>query len=49
MKIRVLSAADVRTALPMPVAIEAMKSAFGQFSSGDATVPLRAACTRTKA
>jgi ornithine cyclodeaminase len=41
MKIRVLSAADVRTALPMPVAIEAMKSAFGQFSSGDATVPLR--------
>jgi ornithine cyclodeaminase/alanine dehydrogenase-like protein (mu-crystallin family) len=41
MKIRVLAAADVRAALPMPMAIEAMKSAFGQFSSGDATVPLR--------
>jgi len=41
MRIRVLSAADVRTALPMPIAIEAMKSAFSQFSSGDATVPLR--------
>ncbi len=41
MQIRVLTAADVRTALPMSSAIEAMKLAFGQFSSGDATVPLR--------
>lgn len=41
MNIRVLSASDVRVALPMPIAIEAMKSAFSQFSSGDATVPLR--------
>lgn len=41
MQIRILTAADVRTALPMPKAIEAMKLAFGQFSSGEATVPLR--------
>ncbi len=41
MQIRILSADDVRTALPMPKAIEAMKRAFGQFSAGQATVPLR--------
>jgi ornithine cyclodeaminase len=41
MQIRILTAADVRAALPMPKAIEAMKLAFGQFSSGQATVPLR--------
>ena len=41
MQIRVLTTADVRAALPMPKAIEAMKLAFGQFSSGEATVPLR--------
>ncbi len=41
MQIRILTAADVRAALPMPNAIKAMKLAFGQFSSGDATVPLR--------
>ncbi|MGD9247903.1 MAG: hypothetical protein PVI60_08095 [Desulfobacteraceae bacterium] len=41
MKIRILTAADVRDALPMPKAIEAMKLAFSQFSSGEATVPLR--------
>jgi ornithine cyclodeaminase len=41
MEIRILSAEDVRTALPMPKAIEAMKLAFGEYSSGKATVPLR--------
>ncbi|HSO19943.1 MAG TPA: hypothetical protein VLT88_10815 [Desulfosarcina sp.] len=41
MQIRVFSADDVRNALPMPRAIEAMKLAFGQYSSGQATVPLR--------
>ena len=41
MKIRMLAAADVRAALPMPKAIEAMKQAYMQFSSGRSTVPLR--------
>jgi len=41
MQIRILSANDVRTALPMPKAINAMKVAFGQLSAGQATVPLR--------
>jgi alanine dehydrogenase len=41
MKIRILTATDVRAALPMEKAIEAMKLAYGQFSAGDATVPLR--------
>lgn len=41
MKIRMLAAADVRAALPMPQAIEAMKQAYVQFSTGRATVPLR--------
>ena len=41
MKLRILSADDVRTALPMPAAIAAMRRAFGQLSAGDATVPLR--------
>lgn len=41
MNIRVLSAADVRAALPMPAAIAAMRRAFGQLSAGDAVVPLR--------
>lgn len=41
MQIRILSAQDVQSALPMPRAIDAMRSAFGQLSSGDATVPLR--------
>jgi ornithine cyclodeaminase len=41
MQIRILTAADVRAALPMPRAIEAMKLAFSQFSSGEAAVPLR--------
>lgn len=41
MQIRILSASDVRAALPMPKAIEVMKSAFGQLSAGQVTMPLR--------
>jgi len=41
MKIRILTAADVRQALPMGRAIEAMRSAFGQLSANQAEVPLR--------
>lgn len=41
MKIRILTAADVQKALPMDRAIEAVRSAFGQFSGGQANVPLR--------
>jgi ornithine cyclodeaminase len=41
MKIRMLGAAEVRAALPMPKAIAAMKQAYVQFSAGQATVPLR--------
>jgi ornithine cyclodeaminase len=37
----ILSAAEVRRALPMPNAIEAMKQAFAAFSSGRALVPPR--------
>ncbi len=37
----ILNAADVRAALPMPLAIEAMKQAFAAFSSGKALVPPR--------
>lgn len=41
MKLRVLSAEDVRHALRMPDAIEAVKAAYRQLSSGRAQVPLR--------
>ena len=41
MQIRILSAADVRAAVDMPTAIEAMRGAFASLSRGDATVPLR--------
>jgi ornithine cyclodeaminase len=41
MEIRVLSAADVRAAIEPTRAIEAMRSGFGQLSSGEATVPVR--------
>ena len=41
MQIRILSAADVRQALPMAAAIEGMKDAFAQLSAGTAHVPLR--------
>ncbi|MGV3722676.1 MAG: ornithine cyclodeaminase family protein, partial [Actinomycetota bacterium] len=38
----ILSAADVRAALPMPAAIQAMKEAFVALSGGSAVVPTRA-------
>ncbi|MDM8526153.1 hypothetical protein QUF80_22485 [Desulfococcaceae bacterium HSG8] len=41
MKIRILTASDIKSALPMPRAIEAMRLAFGQLSAGLATMPLR--------
>lgn len=41
--LRVLSGEDVRKALPMERAIEAMKNAFAQLSSGRANLPLRTA------
>ncbi|ETR68405.1 MAG: Ornithine cyclodeaminase [Candidatus Magnetoglobus multicellularis str. Araruama] len=41
MKLRMLSAADVRKALPMPLAIQVMQRAFAQFSAGRTVVPLR--------
>jgi ornithine cyclodeaminase len=41
MEIRVLSAADVRLAIDPIRAIEAMRSGFGQLSSGGANVPVR--------
>ena len=41
MKIRILSAADVRIALPMPKAIDAMRHAYGQLSAGKAIAPPR--------
>lgn len=37
----ILNAADVREALPMPLAIDAMKQAFAAFSGGRAVVPPR--------
>jgi ornithine cyclodeaminase len=42
MRLRILSAADVGAALPMPAAIDAMRAAFGQLSAGQAAMPLRA-------
>lgn len=41
MHIRILSADDVRTALPMPKAIEAMRHAYGQLSAGKVNAPPR--------
>ncbi len=41
MELRLLSAADVVTALPMTQAVEGMKQAFAQLSSGRADAPLR--------
>ncbi|MDJ0617535.1 MAG: hypothetical protein QNJ63_12465 [Calothrix sp. MO_192.B10] len=41
MEIRILSADDVRAVLPMPQAIDAVKTAFAQLSANQATVPLR--------
>jgi ornithine cyclodeaminase len=39
--LRILTAADVRRALPMATAVAVMKEAFRQYSSGEAEVPLR--------
>jgi ornithine cyclodeaminase/alanine dehydrogenase-like protein (mu-crystallin family) len=41
MEIRILTANDIRAALPMRAAIDAVGQAFGQFSAGNAEVPLR--------
>lgn len=41
MKIRMLRGDDLRRALPMEQAIGVMKAAFGQFSAGEAVMPLR--------
>ena len=41
MHIRILSAADVRIALPMPKAIDAMRHAYGQLSAGKVNAPPR--------
>ena len=41
MHIRILTAADVRAALPMPKAIDAMRHAYSQLSAGKATAPPR--------
>jgi ornithine cyclodeaminase/alanine dehydrogenase-like protein (mu-crystallin family) len=41
MKIRILSAADVRRALPMPAAIEAMRGAFLALDQGQVEMPVR--------
>jgi ornithine cyclodeaminase/alanine dehydrogenase-like protein (mu-crystallin family) len=41
MKIRVLTAVDIRSALPMSAAIDAVVRAYGQLSTGKATMPLR--------
>ncbi len=41
MRIRILSAADVRAALPMSKAIDAMRHAYSQLSAGKVTAPPR--------
>ena len=41
MQLRILTAADVRRALPMATAVAVMKDAFRQYSTGEAEVPLR--------
>ena len=43
MQLRILSANDVRTALPMPEAIDAMRTAFAASARGEAQVPQRLA------
>lgn len=42
MKLRILTAAEVKQALPMAAAIAGMKSAYAQLSAGLAVAPLRA-------
>ncbi len=41
MKLRILSAQDVRKALPMPDAIDAMRTAFSELARGNAQTPQR--------
>jgi len=41
MKLRILSANDIRTALPMPEAIAAMREAFASLARGEAQTPQR--------
>ena len=41
MQLRILTAADVRLCIGMQGAIEAMKTAFVQLSSGEAVIPDR--------
>ena len=41
MQIRILTAADIRSALSMDEAIDAVARAYGQLSAGKATMPLR--------
>ena len=41
MQVRIISAPEVKAALPMSKAIEVMRQAFGPLSAGAATVPLR--------
>lgn len=41
MQMRILSGDDVRAAIDMPAAIEAMRDAFSTLSAGDAVVPVR--------
>ena len=41
MSIRILSASDVRAALPMPKAVDAMRDAYGQLSAGKVVAPPR--------
>lgn len=41
MQIRVLTATDIRSALPMRTAIDAVAAAYAQLSAGKATMPLR--------
>jgi ornithine cyclodeaminase/alanine dehydrogenase-like protein (mu-crystallin family) len=48
MQIRILTSDDVKACLPMPKAIEIMKHAFGQLSTGMATVPLRSKISSDK-
>lgn len=48
MAIRILSAADVRAALPMSKAIAAMRRAYSQLSAGKAIAPLRQHITSDK-
>ena len=48
MSIRILSASDVRAALPMPKAIDAMRHAYSQLSAGKAVAPPRQHITTDK-